>query len=280
MSIYLFDFDLTGADSIAHLIDAGLVTRIACDSFDGFERALIPLMPRIIPEDLIVIDTFTSAVDTTRVSAKLGDDLAASIWSKRGLYTGGDKNYQTVYNYATDAMMLRIRNIAALNNSKTHVVILAHEDQERDPLTLTLKRGPQANPAAVKTLIRCSTDIMRLTVQTEDEVNEDGSIKRAAGARILYLKNTDEHICKVHTAMDVSRKLPAGIMNPTMSKIRKVLNKNPSILTIYGAAGSGKTTLATSDAQEQYDEQHAQQSVTNVPETTSTKSKKKAEQAA
>lgn len=257
--IRLYDFDLTGADSIQHLIDAGLVQRISCESFREFESRLMADLPRITPDDLTVLDTFTSAVDTTRINSKLGINPAESIWEKRSLYLGGDKNYQTSYNYASEAIMVRMRNIASLHNSKTHIIILAHEDRELDQQSLTYKRGPQANPAAVKMLIRGSTDLMRLTVQQEDVLDKEGNVKRPAGTRLLHLRSTEEQIAKVHVAIALDRTLPSAIANPTMSKVRRILQKNPSILTIYGSAGVGKTTLAVSDAEEQYQAQFTEE---------------------
>ncbi len=248
MKIHLFDADLNSADSIQHLLDGGLVEYHACRTFPGFLAAKERVRRTLEPGDQVIIDTFTSLIDLCRMNAKLGTERDAERdWSSRALYLGGDKGFLAVYNYATDMTMAHISDFRATGAT---VITLAHEDQEMDPLTLVRKRGPKANAAAVDALIRKSSDVMRLTVQQDDEKDEKGNVKVAAGTRMLLWRNTDEMIAKVHVARHLDGALPRGARNPTLAKVREILQKTPSWLTIYGAPGAGKTTLACSDAQD------------------------------
>jgi hypothetical protein len=250
--IVLFNSDLNSADSIQHLIEAGLVEVFDCHTFPQFLAHKDRIRPTLKEGDIVVIDTYTSLIDLCRMNAKLGTERTGDDWEKRNLYLGGDKGFLAVYNYATDITMA---HIADFRGTGCSLVVLAHEDEERDPLTLVLKRGPRANKAAVDALLRKSSDVMRLTVQQDDERDDKGAVKVAAGTRLLYLRNNDEMIAKVHVRRDLDGKLPRGIKDPTMPKIRSILQKTPSWLTIYGAGGAGKTTLATSDAQVTYESQ-------------------------
>jgi hypothetical protein len=243
MSTYLLDFDLNGADSIAHLIASGKVTHMECDTYIAFESYFKELLPKVGPEDLVIVDTLSKAADTTRGDMKLGVDPGEALWDKRGLYLGGDKNYLTVYEAAGQFLMRRLRNLRARG---ARIITTAHEDEQFDQTTLTKKRAPAMNDALYKSLMGSSSDVFRLR-QTDEDIDMGNGKMLPAYSRVLDLRPDGEAVTKFHVSPERSESLPRRIVHPTLPKLYKALDKKPSWLVLYGPPGVGKTTLATSE---------------------------------
>lgn len=247
MAIYLLDADLGGTDSVQHLIDSGAVKHIPIHSFPVYEETVAKLLPVVGPEDLIILDTVSQFANTVRGDMKLGTDVAASLWDKRSVYFS-DKNYLTVYEATAQVVMRRLKNLRARG---ARIITTLHEDDQRDEISMTKKRAPAVNQAFYKAIMASSSDVFPLSVVTEDELNEDGSIKLSAGTRILHMRMSDDYVTKVHVPRTISEKLPRGIKDPTLPKLYTVLQKRPSWLVLYGPPGVGKTSLACSEAEVQ-----------------------------
>lgn len=245
MAVYLLDADLGGTDSVDHLIKAGLVKHIPIHSFPAYEEIVAKLLPIVGPDDLIILDTVTSFANTTRGDMKLGTDLSASLWDKRSVYFS-DKNYLTVYEAASQVIMRRLKNLRARG---ARIITTLHEDDQRDEISMTKKRAPAVNEAFYKALMAASSDVFPLSVVLEDQLDDQGNVKLAAGTRILHMRMSDDYVTKVHVPRHVSEKLPRGIKDPTLPKLYSVLQKRPSWLVIYGPPGAGKTSLACSEAE-------------------------------
>lgn len=244
--IYLFDADLNGLDSIARVLQTNQVVRIPCPTFNAFENAVVALIPKVGPDDTVVIDTITSLLNTTRGDAKLGTDVSKSLYDiGKEKYLGGDKNFLTVYEFAAQITMRRLKNLRARD---CRIIVTAHEAEVRDEAWGNMKRqGPEVNPAMVGTLMAASSDVFRLEQLTAPIPNGQGGIAVPAGQRILWLRRTDTFMAKFHVDREVADVLPGGIIDPTLPKLYEQLHKKPSWLTVYGFPGSGKTSFAVSD---------------------------------
>ena len=246
MAIHWFDADDHGVTSIKGLIADGKVTRHPCTSYQEYDTEVAALMPKIQPGDVVILDPITQLLDTTRSDAKLGTDPNVNLWDKRTKYFEGDKNYLNVYQYAQNVVMRRLRNLRARG---ARVITIAHEDEVIDS-TNTKRIGPQVNPALVGILEGQSSDIFRLVVVPSDIPNTD--IK--AGTRVLYIRPSDEYVAKYNAeALFKDGKItypnpPRYLVNPTMREVFAAIGSKPEWLTLYGTPGSGKTTLAVSEA--------------------------------
>ena len=243
--IYWLDCDVNGADSIERLIKEGKVQHIVCDTFVAFEKAIVGLLPKVTPEDLVIVDTVTSLANTTRGDMKLGTDLTASLWDQRSIFFS-DKNYLTVYEAAGQSIMRRIKNLRARG---ARIITVCHEDEQLDPATLGKKRAPQVNEALYRSLLAASSDVFRLYALADDELNQEtGEVKYKADTRFLQLRNSEEAVAKFHVEREQVEKIPSRLSNPTLPRLYKALAKRPSWCLLYGPPGAGKTSLAVSEA--------------------------------
>jgi hypothetical protein len=258
------DADIKGYETVAHLYapDLGLAKRYTCQMYRDFDNHIIALIPKLQPGDHVILDTIGSLANQTRGDHKLGTDIMASVWDKSEVFFR-DKFGQLGYEAAQQQIMRRIRNLLALSEIQAEkgldplrITILAHEREQEDPLRPLLKvRGPDINQAFFSALYGTVSDMFRLDVQLEDEVNEEtGEVKIPFDTRILYLKRTSEQICKNRCRIDISTKLPRGILNPTLPKLYKVLDRKPTCMVVYSPGGAGKTTFAHSEAEQKYQE--------------------------
>jgi AAA domain len=243
---FLLDADQTGNDSIAKRIAGGDVQLLPCGSFAAYDAVCKTLATRLPePDDLVILDTGTHLLSTTRGDFKHGTDLGESVWDKRDLYFG-DKQALNAYQAAGNMMMRWLKN---LRNVGYNLCVLMHEDEMLDEVTMTTKRGVKANPEARDMLYAASTDIFRLIEVVQDRaemIDGEPKVVLAKGERLLYIRRTADSLAKHHVDIDVSRKLPDAIKNPTMAKLKEVLGKTPSFLVVYGLPGVGKTTFSTS----------------------------------
>lgn len=247
--IFLLDADRNGTDSIQRRITAGAVQLIPCGSFVEYDAACRKLAERRgQPGDIVILDTFTSLLATTRGDFKHGDDPTASVWEAKDKYFG-DKQALNSYQAAGNMVMRWLKN---LRNVGYNIVVLAHEDEALDEVTMTTKRNIKANAEARDMLLSASSDVFRLIENTDAVMgtNETGEpvTLLAAGERVLILKRTRETLAKFHVDIEQAPNIPPGIKSPSMAKLREVLGKTCSFLVVYGLPGVGKTTFATSDA--------------------------------
>lgn len=247
MMIYLLDCDMNGLDSISAELNTGKVTRLPCPTFQAFENACVALLKVVGPEDLVICDTITSLLNTTRGDAKLGTDPEKSIWEVgQAKYLSGDKNYLTVYEMAGQLTMRRLKNLRA---RECRIIVTAHCSEVKDESFGNMKKlGPEVNPAMVGTLVGASSDLFRLEEIAEAITDPNtGEVRVKAGERILWLRRTDAYMAKFHVTRERSEVIPTGITNPSLPKLYGVLGKKPSWLTIYGFPGAGKTSFAVSE---------------------------------
>jgi hypothetical protein len=259
--IYTLDADIGGTEVVQHLIDAGLVKRYPCQMFKDFDRAVLDIIPQAQPGDTVIIDTISSLANQTRGDHKLGTDVMDEIWAKSHLFFG-DKQGMLAYEATQQQIMRRVRNLMsygekfiAAGKDPLRLIVLAHQREQVDPVTqMKGSFGPDLNQAFFSALYGTASDMFRLDVQIGDLMNDEtGQVKVPDGTRVLYIKRTDEHITKNRCAMDVSTRLPKGILNPTLPKLYEVLHRKPRCLVIYSPGGAGKTTLAHSVAQAEYE---------------------------
>lgn len=247
MTTYFLEADQNGTDSVQHHIDAGRVQVRFCPSHEKFEKALIEIQRIAEAGDTIVVDTVNSAVDSHRLDAKFGTDPFASLLDRKHLYLSGDKNYATVYNWTTDSMIRRLKNVVACG---IHLVTVSHESAAVNALTGIKERAPQMNPALLDIFKRAPSDIVRLTVLTQPIMHADGqTVRFPIGTRMLQLRQTDEAIAKYKVIPERTDKIPTLLPIPLvggMHRLISVLGKRPTWLHCYGEPGVGKTTFALS----------------------------------
>ncbi len=250
--IYLLDSDMNGTDSYDFLVQAGLVAHVPCPTYEHFDNAVMQLLSHGDPAtDIVILDTISQMALATRGDAKLGTDQDADLWSKRGLFLDGDKNYLTVYEMAGQLILRRLRNLRAAG---FRLIVTAHEADQVDQAVK--KRAPDINRALYGGLKSASSDMFRMWYLPSAVTKPDGTVY-AAGTRLVSVKNTEMAVAKNHVDLFTSESLPItipieGPMVPVLPKIYSYLNKLPSFLLLYGEQGVGKTTAAVSEAFELY----------------------------
>ena len=244
--IYLLDADMNGLDSIQERIQSGQVVRLPCPTIKAFDQHCIDLFGKVGPDDLIILDTITTMLDTTRGDFKLGDENADLLTRAAEKYLGGDKNYLTVFEAAAQVVMRRLKNLRARD---CRILVTAHEDEIKDDTEFPpLKKvGPQVNPAMVSTLTRACSDMFRLYPVLQPIVGTSGEVIVPAGTRLLRLRRTLTEMAKFHVAPERAALVPEQLRDPTLPKLYQHLGKRPSFLVVYGPPGVGKTTFGTSE---------------------------------
>lgn len=245
--IYLLDTCLNGTDSITDRIEKGVVKVIPCPSLQAYADQVEYFTKQTPqPGDRIVLDDFTSILATARGDFKHGDAPEANIMDASAKYFG-DKQGMLGYQAASNITMRGLLNMRAVG---WNLVVLSHEDEALDEVTMTTKRNIKANPEARDMLLARSSDVFRLVEKAEQETKTDaeGNTKVifAKGDRLLLLRRTHETLAKFHVSLEKAPTLPDGIKSPTYGKLCTVLGKTPSMLVVYGLPGAGKTTFATS----------------------------------
>lgn len=245
--IHLFDADLNGTDSINRVLESREINYIPCPTFNIFEQKVVELLPKIGPQDLVIIDTLTSLLNTTRGDAKLGTDITKSLFDVGSQkYLSGDKNFLTVYEFAAQITMRRLKNLRA---RQCRLIVNCHEAEVRDESWGNMKRqGPEVNPALVGVLMAASSDVFRLEHLTSPIVNPaTGEVAVPIGQRVLWLRRTETFMAKFHVERSIAEHLQDGVVDPTLPKLYGILDKRPSWLTVYGHPSAGKTTFAVSE---------------------------------
>lgn len=233
-------------ESVEDLVCSGSLTVKSIPTLDAFGTVTSELMAQGKPGDTVILDTITSLAETARGDFKLGIDADEDLWAKRHVFFAGkDPEGWTGYDAAAKLIMRRLLN---LRGKGFYVIVVAHENDQKDPTNMQRARGPQLNAQFAQMLIARSTDVLRLSMLFDDIVDREGTVKYKAGTRVLYLHGNDECITKFHVTREVADRLPKGIVDPTMKKLRDTLQKTPGFLTIYGPPGIGKTSLACSTA--------------------------------
>jgi hypothetical protein len=247
--LYLLNADRAGADSVAPFIRSGKIVHLPCPTYVDFDKHIAELVNKggNPEDDVIILDTISRLADTTRDDMTLGMEGNEQLWDKKDLYLK-NKEYLGVYRAAGSFILRRLRNAAAVGY---RIVCVAHEFAQVDEDTYTKVKTAQVNPALYKTLIATSSDVMRLSIAREDVVDDAGRIVVRAGARCLQTTSDDTAECKYQVEPDDEGNFPVVpkfIPDPNMRRVFRVLKKKPTFLTIFGAPGAGKTTLACSEA--------------------------------
>jgi hypothetical protein len=247
--IHLIDADLSGADSVQHLIDAKLVQWHPVASYDQFILVADGLLKTATPADSVVVDTVTKLAETLRDNLLHGAYPDDSLLAAQKAMAGETLS-RNAYAEAQRVVMRRLRN---LRNRGVKIITVLHEDDQRNPYETTLnKRAPAVNKAFFESLTGASSDIFRLTFARDDIKDAKGDVKFARDTRFLQLRDSEDALAKYHVSPEVSSKLPRLLSNPSMPKLRTILEKDPSWLIVYGSPGTGKTSLVCSDAEETY----------------------------
>lgn len=249
--IYRFDVD-NEADSITPVIEAGLVQNISCPNWTEFDLHFRRLLykEKCGPADTFIIDSIDQLALAVRMENKLGNEGDIEMMARADKIMK-DPMYLNVYLLASNFILQRLK---LARGRGIQLVIVAHEDEEKDH-DGSKKRGPKLNPAFREDLISFSTDVFRLKKLDHDIPDEDGTTLYTKGQRVLNLTETDEIVAKYHSPIigirdgqPIYRDVPPYIIDPTWPKIVHALGKDPSILTIYGRPGVGKTTLSVAMA--------------------------------
>lgn len=283
--IHILDSDLHGMDSIQNFIDDGKINHLPCPTFAAFCGHVMALIPQLHSElvaggdPLVVVDTVSALAHIARMDHKLGIG-GENVWDQRGMYfntNGEDKAYLTSYNFSTDGITRMTKMISAVeatfNDKGVHqksppsplpkgwtrrtprMVLVCHEADQEDATAGYKKRAPLVNKALYASLKANSSDMFRLTTATSNVYVADGStnadgtqkILYKKGARLLWLRETEDSVGKYQVQRAFSDDVPDVIVNPNMRKICVLLHKKPSRMVIYGPEGTGKTTLAVSE---------------------------------
>jgi hypothetical protein len=244
--VFLLDGDLSGFDSVAHLLDTGQITRLPCRTYTEFITATRELALKVTPADLVIVDTVSKLAETLRDDILHGENQENTL-AEISREIKGETYGRNCYQAAQRVFMRQMKNIHRAGDG-ARIITVFHEKDQKDPDDVTLmKRGPSVNAAFYDSIVGQSSDIFRLTVAVEDVLGQDGKVKYPRKTRFLQLQDSEEALAKYKVSPAVSEKLPRRIVNPTLPKLYKVLGKKPSWLSIYGSPGTGKSTLACSE---------------------------------
>lgn len=182
--------------------------------------------------------------DTTRTDFKLGTDPSKSYWKEKDRLVA-DTYTRNIYDAAGALTMRRLKN---LKNLGAHLIVTAHERSGADPaLPKSAKiRLPDLNSALCGSLIASSSIAARLTVNHEDEYDDDGNVVLPKGRRLLQVGASEDYLTKVHMDLEDSIEMPEIITRPSIPKLAKILGFVPEFLTVYAPPGVGKSTFALS----------------------------------
>jgi hypothetical protein len=246
--IYRLDADGNGLGSIRRVVEAGLVTNIPCPDLASYETACEELLNNTLkPGDTVILDTLSMMMTTVLGEFKMGSEAKKMGASIRSRLANDDRG--AAYPDAAQAILRWLRFI---RNRGFFVITLSHEKEVLDPLTQMKKYGPNHNQNLLDSLNASSSDMFRLRVLLEDEVDAEGRIVRPAYSRVLQLKPTDEAIAKYH--VEDEEVLPRELSKPTLPRLWKALRGRSEWLSVYGPPGVGKTTFSVSDVAPQVKE--------------------------
>jgi hypothetical protein len=249
LKYHYFDCDQNGLDSVQHLLELGDVDYYLVKSFEDADEKLMRLLPKLTRNDTVVIDTINSFMSTLIANCKFGTDPTESVWDKKDAFLN-DKNYLAVYNFGTQAIMQRLK---CVRNRGCPIITVAHQDEQRDPITNMKVMAPQANNFLYQELSKASSDVVRLYMLEGDEYDKNGELRYADETRFAQLRRIAgfEAYTKFHVVPAQVDKVPRRIvLRPgarNMLRLHKAYGKRPSWLTVYGPAGIGKTTFALSE---------------------------------
>lgn len=252
--IYLLECDLKGTSPINRKIATGGVKVLPCNTILEYENHCKALLPNVGPNDLIVLDTLTSLLDTIRADFTFGLGTEAHTpWEQRFKWEkkkgGGDPEYLSKYDFAQQTALRWIKNLSARG---ARAIIVCHEAEVMLPVGNVVEKmqGPDVNKAFVGKLIGSVSDVYRLVSLTQPRVDGEGKEVLARDTRILYLRRTEEFVAKYACDLQTSMTIPDGIVNPTLPKLYAQLGTKPPKMLLYGHPGAGKTTFAMSEIEE------------------------------
>jgi len=246
MKVFLYSCDGTGNDSIADVVEEFKTDLIVkqINHYSQFDDSIRKILPKLKPEDIVVVDPLNSLTARVRGDVKLGEDWDVSYWDLRQKYIG-DKDNWGAYTAAANLVMRRLQDV---RNVGAKVITITHEAEKKDDTVVppVKKRAPDLNPELLTQIVASSSTICRLSRQYEDLIGREGEVVLKSGARVLQIHPTEEAIAKYHVSLKKARDIKQFISRPSLPKLWNHLGTHPSWLTVYGAPGTGKTTFAVS----------------------------------
>lgn len=271
--IHRINCDMNGVETIAHLIKAGLVKDHECRTYREYDKTVNALAQEVKPEDTVVIDTINRAVDMFLhwqfVSLRLKPGQTASdlddvknppntlqVYGQVPFYV-----FEALRGFPCQLIMLAHEGEKYFNAENGKVVKWTGEMNVANMPNVVPPEGVVQGAGALlpgkahQAATQMTSDIFRVGKLMEDKVvDRDGKqVKFLKGTRVLNVSDTVQVLAKVHVAIEQYRKLRDEIYNPTLPILYGVLGLTPKVLMFYGPEGVGKTTLACSVAQAQYD---------------------------
>jgi len=241
--VFRLDADQNGIGSIRRAVSEGLVTNIPCPNLAAYETACEELLQgKAKAGDTVILDTLSMMMTTVLGELKLGSEAKPLGPAIRRLMANDDRG--SAYKDSAQSIMRWLR---FLRNQEINIITLSHEKEIIDQMTGLRKYGPNHNADLYSSLNASSSDMFRLKVLLEDEVDEEGRVVRPAFSRVLQLRPDAESMAKYHTDFGDEAGMPRELSNPTLPRLYKAIKGRPEWLAIYGAPGVGKTTFACSE---------------------------------
>ena len=276
--IYRIDTDCNGTETIQHLIDDGLVENIECRDYKTYDKTVQRLASSVKPDDLVIVDTINRAAEQFLfwqfVSLRLKPGQSPSDLPE----VTNPSNTLSVYGQIPYYVIETLRGIPC------QLIILSQESDKffnaetgrltkwtkesavaalpdaMPPEGLVLGSAARLSASALQALGDLTSDtfaLHRLMQDTPGVTAKDGTpcIYRR-GTRVLNVSDTVAILAKVHVKVEQYRLLRDNLYDPTLPKLYKMLGLKPRVILFYGPNGTGKTTLACSEAEAQYKKKH------------------------
>lgn len=275
--IYRIDTDCNGTETIQHLIDDGLVENIECRDYKTYDKTVQKLASSVKPDDLVIVDTINRAAEQFLfwqfVSLRLKPGQSPSDLPE----VTNPSNTLSVYGQIPYYVIETLRGIPC------QLIILSQESDKffnaetgrltkwtkesavaalpdaLPPEGLVLGAAARLSASALQALGDLTSDTFALhrLMQDTPGTGPDGkTYNYKRGTRVLNVSDTVAILAKVHVKVEQYRLLRDNLYDPTLPKLYKMLGLKPRVILFYGPNGTGKTTLACSDAEAQYKKKH------------------------
>jgi hypothetical protein len=187
--------------------------------------------------DVVAFDSVTMLVERTLGALALEGKIGG-LWTNRKLLVNDRWAGYNAMTTITNRLLMEIRELQTVS------IFICHEGKREAPDGSGIKLGPDVNPGVGKTIVGW-TDILAHLGRVQRSV-ETPQGKIPAGTRRLRLVEDDVYMAKARVPREL-QPIKEVIVDPVLDDLLaavKMPEQKMCRITLYGAPGVGKTTLA------------------------------------